>query len=92
MSFPNIVWGREAETFTDDTTQQAPIGTKMIVEDGRAYRYAQADSTALVVALLNSSAIPEVAKYGDQALTVDIAAGPDLDLFLGRHLFDCEEE
>ena len=78
MSFPNIVWGREAETFTDDATQQAPIGTKMIVEDGRAYRYAQADSTALVVALLNSSAIPEVAKYGDQALTVDIAAGTRL--------------
>lgn len=74
MSFPNIVHGHESETFTDDDIQGAPVGTKMVIEDGRIYRYAQADSTALVAALMNQSAIPEVAKYGDQAVGT-MAAG-----------------
>jgi hypothetical protein len=75
MSFPNIVYGREAETFTTDATQGAPVGTKMITEDGREFRYCKNNSsTAMIVANLQQGAIPEVAKYGDQACGT-IAAG-----------------
>jgi hypothetical protein len=75
MGFPNIVYGHESDTFADDDTQGVPVGTKLIIEDGRAYRYAKADSTALVAALLNSGPIPEVAKYGDQPVgTIAVGA------------------
>lgn len=74
MSYPNIVFGGEAETFADDAIQGAPVGTKMIIEDGREYRYAKNTATPLVAALMNSGAIAEIAKYGDQAVGT-IAAG-----------------
>jgi len=88
MSFPNVVHGHENETFTDDSTQRVPVGTKMVIEDGRAFRYAKADSTALVIALLNQSAIPEVAKYADQSVTDDHAAGSTVIKTIGATTTD----
>ncbi len=75
MGFPRTINGSEAEIYNVSTAEnRARIGQKMVIEDGRAFRFALADSTALVAALLNSAAIPEVAKYGDQACAT-VAAG-----------------
>ena len=75
MSFPNVVYGSEEETFAADAIQSVPVGTKMIIEDGRAYRYAKNNaSNAAIVANVQQGAIPEVAKYGDQAVAT-LAAG-----------------
>ena len=76
MSFPNVVHGSEVDTFTADTLQGAPVGTKMIIEDGRVYRYCKNNSSnAMIVANLQQGAIPEVGKYGDQSVSDDHAAG-----------------
>ena len=69
MSFPNTVHGDEEESLTARTTQNVPIGQKMVIEDGRVFRYClNNSSTAIIVAQLQQGAIPEVAKYGDQAV------------------------
>jgi hypothetical protein len=76
MGFPNVVNGSEEETLTATTTQGVPIGQKMVIEDGRIYRYClNNSSTAIIVANLQQGAIPEVAKYGDQSVSNDHAAG-----------------
>ena len=75
MSFPNTVHGDEEESLTARTTQNVPIGQKMVIEDGRIYRYClNNSSTAIIVANLQQGAIPEVAKYGNQAVDT-MAAG-----------------
>ncbi len=75
MSFPNTVHGSEEESLVTRATQDVPIGQKMVIEDGRIYRYTLCGSgLALVVAELAQGAIPEVAKYGDQAVDT-MAAG-----------------
>lgn len=69
MSFPRTIHGSEAEVYnTSSSEDRSKIGQKMVIEDGRVFRFSLADSTALVAALLNQAAIPEVAKYGDQAV------------------------
>ncbi len=75
MSFPNVIHGSEEESLTARTTQDVPIGKKMVIEDGRAYRYClNNSSTAIIVANMQQGAIPEVAKYGDQPVGT-MAAG-----------------
>ncbi len=75
MGFPRVINGSEAEVYKVSTAEdRARVGQKMVIEDGRIFRFSLADSTALVAALLNQAAIPEVAKYGDQTVGV-IAAG-----------------
>ncbi len=75
MSFPHIIHGSEEESLTARTTQDVPIGQKMVIEDGRIYRYClNNSSTAIIVANLQQGAIPEAAKYNDQAVDT-MAAG-----------------
>lgn len=69
MSFPNIVHGSEEESLTTVDTQGVPIGTKMIIEDGRAYRHCKNNSSnAMIGGNVQLAAIPEVAKYSAQAI------------------------
>ncbi len=75
MGFPRTVNGSEDLIYiTSATENESKIGQKMVVEDGRIFRYTLAGAFALVAALLNQGAIPEVAKYGDQACAT-VAAG-----------------
>lgn len=75
MGFPNVINGSEEESLTARTTQDVPIGKKMVIEDGRAYRYCLNNSSnAIIVANMQQGAIPDVAKYGDQ-LVDTMAAG-----------------
>ncbi len=89
MSFPNVIHGTEVETFTSDTIQGAPVGSKMVIEDGRAFRYCKNNSsTAMIVANLQQGAIPEVGKYGDQSVTDDHAAGATVIKTIGATTTD----
>jgi hypothetical protein len=75
MSFPNIVHGTEAETLASDTLQRVPVGTKLVIEDGRAFRYCKNNSSnAMIGGNVQVGAIPEVAKYSAQAIAT-MAAG-----------------
>ena len=79
MGLPRVINGSEAETYMVSTAEdRARVGQKMVIEDGRAYRFSLNGAAALVAALLNQGAIPEVAKYGDQSVSNDFAAGVTL--------------
>ena len=58
MSFPNIVFGSEERIFDDLSSETVPVGTQMVIEDGRIFRFTEAAGAALVVANLNEGAVP----------------------------------
>lgn len=72
MSLPNIKRGSEEAIFKVRTSTEgagyAPIGSKMVVEDGRTFRWTEAGSTALVVARSHQSEIPVTANQANQAI------------------------
>lgn len=59
MSFPNVIWGQEGEQFNSYTDQRWPLGTKMILQDGRAYRFARNGAGAATAGLLFQSEVPD---------------------------------
>ncbi len=76
MGTPRIVQGDERLAYTAGSTAEvvAPLGTKLVVEDGRTFRMAQCDtSTALVNANVVTSPAPS-ANFRDEAVGI-IAAG-----------------
>ena len=57
MSFPNVLYGPEGEQFSRYTTQRWPLGTQLVMQDGRKYRFTLAGGTTLVIGdLLTSKA------------------------------------
>lgn len=75
MSFPRVANGSEEETFNVSTTESiAPVGTKMVIEDGRTFRMAENGAVAGVCGRLFQSAVITVADNGAQAVGT-IAAG-----------------
>ena len=76
MGTPRVVQGDERLAYTAGTTTEdvAPVGTKLVIEDGRTFRMTQCDtSTALVNARLCSAAAPS-ANFRDEEVDT-IAAG-----------------
>ncbi len=74
MSLPNIVHGSEQVSFKTRTSQgNTPLGTKMVVEDGRTYRYGKSNNTP-VVGHLQQAELWDVSKNGNQAVDT-LAAG-----------------
>lgn len=81
MSFPTIENGcnPEVAVYRVDTAKQFPIGTKMVLEDGRTYRYCSAGGTCLpycgaykakktntcTTAPTQATAAAQLAAYGD---------------------------
>ena len=61
MGTPRVMHGDERLAYRAGTTSevQAPLGSKLVIEDGRTFRMAQCDtSTALVVGRLSQSPVP----------------------------------
>ena len=56
MSFPNIVFGSEGELFHNSSGEDVPVGTLMIIEDGRTFRFCEiaASVTTVVNGLLQA--------------------------------------
>jgi hypothetical protein len=59
MAFPNILFGNEGEQFKSTTDQRWPIGTRMILQDGRVYRYGRNGTGAATAGLLFQSEVPD---------------------------------
>lgn len=59
MSFPNIVHGNEGEQFKIYTDQRWPLGTEMILPDGRGYRFGKMGAVAAAVGSLYQSEVPD---------------------------------
>lgn len=76
MGTPRVVQGDERLAYTAGSTAEvvAPLGTKLVIEDGRCFRMTQCDtSTAIVNARLVASPGPS-ANFRDEAVGI-IAAG-----------------
>ena len=56
MSFPNIIWGSENELLHNSSGETVPVGTLMIIEDGRTFRFTEiaASVTTVVGGLLQA--------------------------------------
>lgn len=52
MTFSYTIYGSEGDQFATSATQILPLGTRMVMRDGRAYRYSQASSSAIQAGLL----------------------------------------
>jgi len=49
MSTPLVLFGPDGEQFSKYTVQRWPLGTRLVLQDGRAYRFASAGAAALVI-------------------------------------------
>lgn len=56
MSFPNIVFGSEGELWHNSAGETVPVGTLMIIEDGRTFRFCEiaAGVTTVIGGLLQA--------------------------------------
>ena len=59
MSFPTVIFGTEGEQFNSYTDQRWPLGTQMILQDGRRYRFARNGAGAATAGLLFQSEVPD---------------------------------
>lgn len=72
MSLPNIIHGSEQVSFKVRTAAKGPgrtpIGHKMVIEDGRTYRWTENGAAVTVVGTNYQAIVPVVAETGDQAI------------------------
>lgn len=59
MSFPVVIHGVEGEQFNSYTDARWPLGTKMILQDGREYRFGRNGAGAATAGLLFQSEVPD---------------------------------
>lgn len=59
MSFPGMIWGDEGEQFRSYTERRWPLGTQMMLDDGRTYRFGFTGSGAATAGLLFQSEVPD---------------------------------
>lgn len=67
MSFPNILYGIEGEQHNSYTDQRWPLGTLMVLQDGRRYRFARNGAGAATAGLLFQGEVPD-ANFDTQAV------------------------
>tara|TARA_Y100000310_G_scaffold84594_1_gene81501 strand:- start:12390 stop:13202 length:813 start_codon:yes stop_codon:yes gene_type:complete len=75
MSFSYTIYGDEGDQFATASTQRQPLGTRMVMRDGRVYRYSRNSSTAISAGLLLVQAAEVANSTGYHILPVDEAAG-----------------
>ena len=73
MSFPNVVHGSEGDLFHDSATEDVPVGTLMVTEDGRKFRFTEMFTTGSVVGSLYQAEV-HLADQADEAIGT-LAAG-----------------
>jgi hypothetical protein len=71
--FPKNTFGSEDEAHRTYSVERNPVGMKMIVEDGRTFRFCENGGVAAVSAMLFQSLVPVTATKGEAVGT--IAAG-----------------
>lgn len=83
MSLPNIIHGGEEQTFKVNTSTvgrgMTPVGAKMVIEDGRTYRWTHVGVGPTIVGHLWQAELWDKAKWGSQNVgtitAAQIAAG-----------------
>jgi hypothetical protein len=99
MGFPRLVNGNETESYRTQSTENTPsVGTKMVIEDGRTFRWAENGGVAAVNARVFMSIAPAgghldeavgTIAAGETIITgvVATALNPAADLFKNGYLF-----
>lgn len=59
MAFPNILFGNEGEQHNSYTDQRWPLGTQMVLQDGRRYRFARNGAGAATAGLVFQGEVPD---------------------------------
>ena len=59
MSFPNMIFGNEGEQFNSYTNKRFPLGTQMLLQDGRRYRFGLNGAGAATAGFLFQSEVPD---------------------------------
>lgn len=59
MAFPNVLFGNEGEQHNSYTDQRWPLGTLMLLQDGRHYRFAKNGAGAATAGFLFQSEVPD---------------------------------
>ena len=73
MSFPNVIYGDSGDQHGTSITQQHSLGTRMVLPDGRVYRYIENAATALKAGLI-LQAPPSTIDGASQAFTLQADA------------------
>jgi len=91
MSFPNIIFGTTGDQFRTTTAQEVePVGTQLVLGDGRKFRYARKDTAAAVAgdiqsapaAVANHTAqTPVAAVVGDRSISTALGASTTADQY-----------
>ncbi len=87
MSFPNVIHGSEEELANTYSSEYYPVGSKMEIEDGRIFRFAEAAGTALVTGKVVESSAPTT-NFTDEAIAT-LAAGITSLTGVGATAGDC---
>ena len=58
MSIPNILYGPPGEQFVQSSGQKRPLGTLMVLQDGRWFRYGKQGSVAQTQGKMHQSEVP----------------------------------
>ncbi len=84
MSYPTVLYGNEGEQFNNYDARRWPLGTRMVLQDGRRYAFAEAGGTALVTGKVQQSEVPDgdhdtlaVVSGAQYARTINITNGSD---------------
>ncbi len=59
MAYPVLIYGPEGEQFNNYDARRWPLGTRMIMQDGRRFVFAAAGGTALVRGDMQQSEVPD---------------------------------
>lgn len=59
MSFPSIIFGNEGEQFNSYTERRWPLGTMMVLPDGRNYKFGLNGAGAATAGFLFQSEVPD---------------------------------
>lgn len=75
MSFPGTVYGNLNDRLNTTSNQVSPLGTRMILPDGRVFRYAKAGGVALGIGQLMQEAVVTSGHTKDLLVAVKAAIG-----------------
>lgn len=73
-NFPNVIRGIEGEQFNTTSDQRYALGTLMVMDDGREFRYAKTGAVALVAGKLCQASAP-IAGHQGLALPAAVSVG-----------------
>lgn len=59
MAYPTVIYGPEGEQFNNYDSRRWPLGTRMVMQDGRRYVFAEAGATALATGKVQQSEVPD---------------------------------